>query len=32
MSMQPAYTPDPGDDWICDRCGVPLEQTRVQVR
>ena len=32
MSMQPTYTPDPSDDWICDRCGVPLVQTKVQVR
>ena len=30
MAMEPRYEPDPGD-WVCARCGVPLEQVRVQV-
>lgn len=31
MSMGPSYTPDEGE-WICFRCGCPLEQGKVQAR
>ena len=29
MSLEPNFTTDDGD-WICSRCGVPLEQIKVQ--
>ena len=31
MSIGPKYTPDEGD-WVCDACGLPLEQRKIQVR
>ena len=30
MTMGPNYPPDPGQ-WLCARCRVPLEQSKVQV-
>lgn len=31
MALNPTYTPDEGD-WICARCGGPLEQKTLAVR
>ena len=30
MALNPTYTPDEGD-WICARCGGPLEQKTLAV-
>ncbi len=29
MGLEPEFKPD-GGDWICARCGTPLEQIKVQ--
>jgi hypothetical protein len=31
MSQNPTYLPDDGD-WVCERCGLPLEARKVQAR
>lgn len=30
MSMNMSFVPDAGE-WLCERCGKPLEQSKVQV-